>query len=77
LLPGEVAILFLQRDATNPEVFRPQGFIGVNRIQDGFVYASKRSDEDLDEQNAAPARKGLDGRPVTDVIEVLKQASEN
>jgi hypothetical protein len=75
LLPGDEAVLiFVPSSPAYPGLLFPQGYTGVNKIQDGLIQASKRDGEDLSTSRSAGPRKMYDGRPKAEFIALLTEA---
>jgi hypothetical protein len=75
LLPGDEAVLILVPSSpAYPGMLFPQGYTGVNKVQDGQIRASKREGEDLRTSPSPGLRRLYDGRPKAEFIAMLRDA---
>jgi hypothetical protein len=74
LLSGDKAVLILiPSSPAYPGLLFPQGYTGVNKIQDGLIRASKHRGENLATLPMAGPRKLYDGLPEAEFIALLKE----
>jgi len=75
LLPGDEAVLILVPSSPQyPGMLFPQGYTGVNKVENGLIRASKREGQNLATSPVADARRQYDGRPRAEFIALLKEA---